>query len=68
MEWLTYFMIVLVAVTTCFGWPVLIKFEDSDGCDGSIGRGSGGSVPPNSDPPPLKDDPGGGIGGYPCRP
>lgn len=68
MEWVTYFMIVLIAFASCFGWPVLINFEDSDEPTNTIGSGSGGSVPSNPDPPDLgrekdEDGPGGAIGG-----
>ncbi len=65
MEWLTYFMIMLIAFATCLDCPVLTNSEDSDGPANSIGAGSGRNVPFNSDPPDMikeKDPPGGGAG------
>jgi len=65
MEWVTYFMIILMVFPTCFGWPVIIDFEDSDGSAGTIGSGSGGGFPSSQDPPypdKEKDGPAGGAG------
>ena len=65
MEWVTYFMIVLIALASCFGWPVLINSEDSDGSADSIDKCSGRSVFSDLDHPYLTkewDGPGGPLG------
>lgn len=38
MEWLTYFMIVLIASGACFGCPGLVNPQDSDASNSSIGN------------------------------
>jgi hypothetical protein len=68
MELVTYFMIVLIALGACLGWPSLVNPPDSDGSNNSNGNSFDRVIFTNPDHPQMikgkyEDGPGGPIGG-----